>query len=161
MCLYIRSLEFDKLTRLVLRQTNLSEPLPPLYLRVLSTLDDAVSKEKEGKKKMDANKARALNTMKQKVKKTIKEYELQMKEFTADPLAFTAQYAAATQPEVLPKPKKAKKGRGDDEDGEEVDAFTTVGKGGKTYSLGVADIYKNLAAIQEARGKKVPTSLII
>lgn len=109
---------------------------------------------------MDANKARALNTMKQKVKKTIKEYELQMKEYTADPLAYHAQYAAATKPEALPKSKKAKRGRGDGEDGEEADAFTTVGKGGKTYSLGTADIYKNLAAIQEARGKKVSTFLI-
>jgi translation initiation factor 3 subunit C len=105
---------------------------------------------------MDANKARALNTVKHKVKKTIKEYEVQMKEYSADPEAFTAQYAASTQPEVLPKSKKTKKDRGDGEDGE-VDAFTTVGKGGKTYSLGAADLYKNLAAIQEARGKKVTT----
>lgn len=106
---------------------------------------------------MDATKARALNTMKQKIKKTTKEYETDLKAYTADPEAFVSTFNSTNQPEVVSKPKKVKKTKaegGEDEE-EEDDAFTTVGKGGKLYSLGSGDLYKNLAAIQEARGKKV------
>ena len=41
------------------------------------------------------------------------------------------------------------------EDADEDEDFTTVGKGGKTVQLTPESIYKNLQAIQEARGKKV------
>ena len=77
--------EFDKLARMVQRQNNVAEPVPPFYLRTLTTLDTSVStalaKEKEAKKKMNATNARALNSMKQKVKKAIKEYEKDIKEY--------------------------------------------------------------------------------
>ena len=76
--------EFDKLTRMVQRQNNVAEPVPPFYIRTLTSLDTSVSaalaKEKEAKKKMNATNARALNSMKQKVKKAIKEYEKDIKE---------------------------------------------------------------------------------
>ena len=70
---------------MVQRQQNVSEPVPPFYIRTLvnleSALNAAVSKEKEAKKKMNATNARALNTMKQKVKKVIKEYENDVKRY--------------------------------------------------------------------------------
>jgi translation initiation factor 3 subunit C len=37
----------------------------------------------------------------------------------------------------------------------DVDDFTTVGKGGKVMQITSEGIFKNLQAIQEARGKKV------
>lgn len=77
--------EFDKLTRMVQRQQNMSEPIPPFYIRTLSSLEtslnSALAKEKEAKKKMNASNARALTAMKQKVKKTAKEYEKELKQF--------------------------------------------------------------------------------
>ena len=53
--------------------------MPAFYIRTVvsleTALNNALSKEKEAKKKMNATNARALNTMKQKVKKISKEFE--------------------------------------------------------------------------------------
>jgi len=38
---------------------------------------------------------------------------------------------------------------------EELDEFTTVGKGGKVTQFTSESIFKDLQAVQEARGKKV------
>lgn len=68
---------------MVQRQQNVAEPVPPFYIRTLinleSSLNNAVAKEKESKKKMNATNARGLNGMKQKVKKVMKEYETEIK----------------------------------------------------------------------------------
>lgn len=50
--------------------------------------------------------------------------------------------------------KKAKKIDGDEEEDEE---FTTVGKGGKSIQYTPENIFKDLQAVQEARGRKVRT----
>ena len=77
-------IEFDKLTRLVDRQRNLSEKVPGFYIKTLvnleSSLNTALAKEKESKK-MNASNARALNTMKQRVRKLTKEFEAEVKLF--------------------------------------------------------------------------------
>lgn len=81
--LFVVYIEFDKLFRMVERQVNLSERIPSVFIRTLVHLDQslnaALAKEKESKKKMNATNARALNTMKQKVRKTSKEYEKEVK----------------------------------------------------------------------------------
>ncbi len=77
--------EFDKLGRLVQRQANVAERIPSFYIRTItsleSSLNSALAKEKEAKKKMNASNARALTAMKQKVKKSTKEYEKEIKQF--------------------------------------------------------------------------------
>ena len=83
---YMRCLlEYDKLTRMVLRQQNVAEPVPPFYIQTLisleASLNTAIAKEKEAKKKMNASNARALTAMKQKVRKTVKEYEKEIKQY--------------------------------------------------------------------------------
>lgn len=79
--------EFDRLIRLVQRHSNLAEPIPPLFIRMIANLETSLSatmaKEKEAKKKMNATNARALNAMKQKIKKTIKEYEKETQKYQA------------------------------------------------------------------------------
>ncbi|KAI0949502.1 hypothetical protein AcW1_009095 [Taiwanofungus camphoratus] len=154
------STEFDKLVRMVQRQQNVAEPVPPFYVRTLASLEaalnSAVAREKEAKKKMNASNARALTAMKQKVKKTAKEHEADMKRFQADPEAFEREYAATVVPETgaaAPKPKKTKKAALESED-EGEDDFTTVGKGGKAMQFTAEGIFKNLQLVQEARGKK-------
>lgn len=77
--------EFDKLVRMVQRQQNLSEPVPAFYVRTLVNLESSINntllKEKEAKKKMNASNAKALTAMKQKIKRSIKEYENDVKKY--------------------------------------------------------------------------------
>lgn len=81
------NIEFDKLLRLVQRQSSSAEPIPPFFVKTLisleSSLNAALAKEKEAKKKMNATNARALNSMKQKIRKTAKEYEQEIHEYQA------------------------------------------------------------------------------
>lgn len=69
------------------RQSNVSEPIPPFFLKMITNLEDSLSaalaKEKEAKKKMNAVQARALNSVKQKVKKCTKEYEKEVSQYQA------------------------------------------------------------------------------
>ncbi|KZT72040.1 eukaryotic translation initiation factor 3 subunit 8 [Daedalea quercina L-15889] len=152
--------EFDKLVRMVQRQQNVSEPVPPFFIRQLvnleSAMNTAVAKEKEAKKKMNAANARGLNGMRQKVKKVSKEYETEIKRFQADPDTFEREYNAIVAPEAAPGSARARRARQDEEDaeGEEDDAFTTVGKGGRAMAFTPESIFKNLQLVQEARGKK-------
>lgn len=55
----------------------------------------------------------------------------------------------------VPTAQKAKKGKKVADEEDEDEEFTTVGKGGKTIQFTTESIFKNLQAIQEARGKKV------
>ncbi|KAI0633601.1 eukaryotic translation initiation factor 3 subunit 8 [Trametes polyzona] len=149
--------EFDKLVRMVQRQQNVQEPVPPFFIRTLANLEGsltaAVAKDKESKKKMNASNARALTAMKQKVKKTSKEYESELKRFQEDPEAFEKEYQSAVAPEIAPQPAKTKKSKKADDEEEDED-FTTVGKGGKGISYAPENIFKNLQVVQENRGKK-------
>ncbi|KAF8324477.1 eukaryotic translation initiation factor 3 subunit 8 N-terminus-domain-containing protein [Cantharellus anzutake] len=134
--------EFDKLTRLVVRQMALGEPLPPVYLQVIKSIDGAFNSDKEKPAKLDAANARSLNTIRQKIRKLVKEYETQLQKYNEDPEAFASAYLAATKPKlerIAPRPVATP-------DVDADDGFTTVGKGGKAYST--------LATLNEARGKK-------
>ncbi|KAK0241914.1 eukaryotic translation initiation factor 3 subunit 8 N-terminus-domain-containing protein [Armillaria nabsnona] len=150
--------EFDKLVRMIQRQHNVSEPVPPFYIKALisleSSLNAAIAKEKESKKKMNATNAKALTAMKQKVKKGMKEYEQDISKYNADPETFERDYAALTTREAPPAAAARPAARSGDADGEIIDDFTTVGKGGKTMQFTSESIFKNLQAVQEARGKK-------
>lgn len=70
---------------MVQRQHNVSEPIPPFYVKTISSLETSVntalSKEKEAKKKMNATNAKALTAMKQKVKKALRDNEVEIKKY--------------------------------------------------------------------------------
>ena len=70
---------------MVQRQHNIAEPVPPVYIHALldleSSLTNAIAKEKEAKKKMNATNARALTAVKSRVKKAVKEYEKEIKRY--------------------------------------------------------------------------------
>ncbi|ESK92951.1 eukaryotic translation initiation factor 3 subunit 8 [Moniliophthora roreri MCA 2997] len=151
--------EFDKLVRMIQRQHNVSEPVPPFYIKTLTTLESSVAttqaKEKEAKKKMNATNAKALTATRQKVRKAMKEYEQDIAKYQADPEAFEREYTAAISKEVpapaggRPSTATEAAAAGDVEDG-----FQSVGKGGKTMQLTTEGIFKSLQVVQEARGKK-------
>ncbi|KAJ3849720.1 eukaryotic translation initiation factor 3 subunit 8 N-terminus-domain-containing protein [Lentinula lateritia] len=152
--------EFDKLARMIQRQHNVSEPIPPFYIKTLlsleSSLTSAIAKEKEAKKKMNATNAKALNSMKQKVRKAAKEYEQDIAKYQADPDTFERDYTALITRDAPPAPTVARAAIGtaavtdEDENG----GFKPVGKGGRTMLLTAEGIFKSLQAVQEARGKK-------
>ncbi|EDR11416.1 uncharacterized protein LACBIDRAFT_246874 [Laccaria bicolor S238N-H82] len=135
------------------------QPIPPFYVRTLvnleSSINNALVKEKEAKKKMNATNAKALTAMKQKIKRAIKEYETDVKKYLEDPEAFNREYAALVSREPIapaaPGSRGATATTGDDTTVEE---FTTVGKGGRGVQFTSEGIFKNLHAVQEARGKK-------
>ncbi|KAJ7594796.1 eukaryotic translation initiation factor 3 subunit 8 N-terminus-domain-containing protein [Mycena floridula] len=147
--------EFDKLVRMIQRQHNVSEPVPPFYVKTLinleNSLNNALVKEKEAKKKLTALVAKALTAMKQKIKKAMKEYEQDVAKYKSDPEAFEQEYAAIVNRDAAPQPtgRPAAVSAEDDPEG-----FTPVGKSGKMMQLTVEGIFKNLQSVQEARGKK-------
>jgi translation initiation factor 3 subunit C len=160
---------------MIQRQHNVSEPIPPFYIRTLVgleiSLNSAIAKEKEAKKKMNATNAKALTAMRQKVKKAVKEYEKEVKQYQTvwpnrhnlfllltpvqDPTAFEREYAAAVVPGA-PTATGMPPVAGSDE--EPINDFVPVGKGGKAMQFTSEGIFKNLQAVQEARGKKVGSS---
>ncbi|EKM80889.1 hypothetical protein AGABI1DRAFT_119443 [Agaricus bisporus var. burnettii JB137-S8] len=147
--------EFDKLSRMVQRQQNVSEPIPPFFIKSLLSLDTSIKNalaDKDAKKKLTATKAKALTAMKQKIKKALKEHESEVVKFQKDPDGFEREYQAAivvaapSQPSI-PSQKIANQ-QDDDEE------FSTVGKGGRVVQFTSEGVLKNLQAVQEARGKK-------
>ncbi|KAG6333562.1 hypothetical protein ID866_5524 [Astraeus odoratus] len=143
------SAEFDKLLRLVQRQGHSAEPIPPFFIKTLLRLETslyaAIAKEKEAKKKMNAMNARALNSMKQKIRKTSKEYEKEVQQYQ-NPVESTG-----TRSRKIKKPTASDSG---EEDADADDRFTTIGKGGRAMQFTADAIFKTLKIVNEARGKK-------
>ena len=137
--------------------------IPPSFLQVLVDLDENVTAklaaEKKATKKMAAGQAKAVNSIRQTLKKKVKEFELVLATYKEDPEAYAAAYTKANAaPKVVKAPKKA---AADQEDGE-VDAdFQTIGKGGKTLNLTAEGTYKTLREIFESRGKKVSHAFLL
>ncbi|GAA6004311.1 translation initiation factor eIF3 core subunit c [Rhodotorula paludigena] len=153
--------EFDKVVRLVSRMT--ADPIPVGFYRVLSNLDEMVATAQGNRKKMNATNSKALNSMKQKVKKVQREHESSLGRYRADPEAFERSLSAPAAAAAAPAPKK--KGPiavAADADGDD-DGFETVGapkgKSGAAAAQAQAQassegIYKALTAVLEARGRK-------
>ncbi|KDR75447.1 hypothetical protein GALMADRAFT_249506 [Galerina marginata CBS 339.88] len=150
--------EFDKLVRMIQRQHNLSEPVPAFYVRTLvnleSSINNTLQKEKEAKKKMNASNAKALTAMKQKIKKAVKEYETDVKKYQEDPEAFERDYLSLVSRDTSTNTTVQVQRSGSGGVTDQVDEFTTVGKGGKVMQFTSESIFKDLQAVQEARGKK-------
>lgn len=157
------SSELDKLLRFIQRHQTamLSSPIPPAghippaFLQSLTELDDAVNEtvksEKSASKKMPANKGKALNSMRQTLKKKVKEFESVIEQYKKDPEAYTEAYNAANVP---PKVQK-KVARTEAQEGDEDEAgFATVGRGGRSLNLTADGVFKTLREIFEQRGRK-------
>lgn len=132
---------------------------PKPYIRIIAELEDsmneALAKQKVTPKKMNATQFRALNAVKQKIKKTNKEYQTQIDAYREDNDVFME----SEDEEPAPAPKKSKPQQvqfsTDDPAGEDLDdAFMTVGKGGKALTYTPESIFKHLRGIMETRGKK-------
>ncbi|KAK3182435.1 Translation initiation factor 3 subunit c [Lecanicillium sp. MT-2017a] len=149
------SSEFDKLSRQVSKLPDAETP--KAYIRIIAELEDfmneSLAKQKVTPKKMNAIQAKALNAVKQKIKKTTKEYNTQIESYRADKDGFME---SSEEEEVKPsaKPKKVKlsvEAAAEDFDDE---GFATVGKGGRALQYTPESIFKHLRGIMETRGKK-------
>lgn len=81
--------DFDKLTKALIKYSNVfaNEKIPRFIIRTLTHLEDSVNQaaslSKDAKKKMNASNAKAMNSMKQKIKKYNKSYEADIESFRA------------------------------------------------------------------------------
>jgi translation initiation factor 3 subunit C len=128
---------------------------PKSYIRIVAELEEfmneSLAKQKVNPKKMNATQARALNAVKQKIKKTTKEYQTQIDSYREDKDAFME----SEEEEVKPAPK-VKKVNIEPEAAADFDdeGFATVGKGGRALQYTPESIFKHLRGIMESRGKK-------
>jgi translation initiation factor 3 subunit C len=112
-------------------------------------MNDTV-KDKVAAKKMNAANARALNAIKQKVKRNNRTYEPEIEAYRKDKDGFMVEEEVAA-----PKPKGPKAVfQNIAPEQEDDEGFATVGRGGKTLSYTPESIFKHLKVIIESRGKK-------
>lgn len=156
--------EFDRANKALQKSAGIiaQTGVPKFYIKAVAELEKAIQsaleKEKSASKKMNASNAKALNSMKQKVKKNNRLYETQIQEYEKDPENYDVEEEEVV---VAPKPsRKSKKVVSDsDEDEEEGaepvdDGFTPVGAGGKTVEFTQENLFKKLREVADARGKK-------
>ncbi|ODQ68180.1 hypothetical protein NADFUDRAFT_81217 [Nadsonia fulvescens var. elongata DSM 6958] len=148
------SSEFDKMNKLVEKANKQYSEIPSQYIKTLAGLEDfleeAVKAEKSAKK-MNASNARALNTIKQRLKKNNRDYESKITAYRADPEAYEKAALANAPISAIPT---AKRGASVETNDDLVDdqGFAVVGKAGKAVEE--VDVFKTLATIIESRGKK-------
>uniref|UniRef100_A0A674P2U5 Eukaryotic translation initiation factor 3 subunit C n=1 Tax=Takifugu rubripes TaxID=31033 RepID=A0A674P2U5_TAKRU len=87
--------EFEQLCRAFLKSKNIvdKEGIPPFYIRLLADLEDYLNQlweDKEGKKKMNKNNAKALSTLRQKIRKYNRDYENEIASYKEVRFSFTA-----------------------------------------------------------------------
>ncbi|KAF9290878.1 Translation initiation factor 3 subunit c [Mortierella alpina] len=157
--------EFDRANKALQKSAGIiaQTGVPKFYIKAVAELEKAIQsaleKEKSASKKMNASNAKALNSMKQKVKKNNRLYETQIQEYEKDPENYDVE-----EEEVVVAPKKGEKkpkkivsdSEEDEEDGAEPvdDGFTPVGAGGKTVEFTQENLFKKLREVADARGKK-------
>jgi translation initiation factor 3 subunit C len=149
-------LEYDKLNRQVAKLQTTTKA-PKIYIQCAAELEDfmneTLAKQKVTPKKMNALNARGLNAVKQKIRKTNKEYQTQIDAFREDKGGFML---SDSEDEVVVKPKKQARFV-DDQDDQDIDGdvgFEVVGPGGRTVQYTPESIFKHLRGIVETRGKK-------
>ncbi|WWC93074.1 eukaryotic translation initiation factor 3 subunit C [Kwoniella dendrophila CBS 6074] len=166
----LASTELDKVFRFIQRHqvtvvaTTVSAAghIPPRFLEILVSLEKDVNEtilsEKSAKKKMAPAKAKALNGLKQTLKKKQKEFENVLKSYIEDSEAYTKAYEQANAIQAPKKqPKKVQVADGDagaEGAEDQNEDFMTIGKGGKALNLTPEGVFKTLREIFEQRGRK-------
>lgn len=142
--------EFDKLNKAMERFTKQRHGLPPkVYVSCIVELEEFLNtclEDKAAIKKMNASNSRAFNTVKQRVRKNNKEYEVAIARLQS------GEEEEEEEEEVVEKTK----GKSRDEPvltTVATEEFTTVGKAGKAL-VSPTDMFKTLKTVLESRGKK-------
>ncbi|KAH3685191.1 hypothetical protein WICPIJ_003852 [Wickerhamomyces pijperi] len=132
--------EFDKLNRLLVRAGQQNVPIPNMFIKSLVALDETVTNFNSDpeRKKLNASMSKAFNTVRQRVKKSVREQEKLVEAYAENPEAFEkddASYSAQSSAAVLEQ--------------EETEAPIKPGKSAHT-----AGIFRVLRSVIESRGKK-------
>ncbi|QDS75337.1 hypothetical protein FKW77_002033 [Venturia effusa] len=153
-------IEFDKMVRLVPTVSKTMDgKTPKIFIKELADLETAVveayEKQKVTPKKMNALNSKALNAVRQKVRKLTREpeYSKDIESYRADEDEFMKETIVVVQKE----PKKTKSSSGvpiGEPVTEDLDGFEIVGPGGKTLVYTPESILKHLRSIAESRGRK-------
>lgn len=110
-------------------------------------MNETLSKEKTATKKMNATNARALNSIKQRLKRNNRQYEQDIELYRADREGYLLEPELDEEPVAKSVPiNRLEMSTTDNNDG-----FSTVIRGGR---LTAESIFKHLKVIIEARGKK-------
>uniref|UniRef100_G3NXT2 Eukaryotic translation initiation factor 3 subunit C n=1 Tax=Gasterosteus aculeatus aculeatus TaxID=481459 RepID=G3NXT2_GASAC len=159
--------EFEQLCRAFLKSKTIvdKEGVPSFYIRLLADLEDYLNQvweDKEGKKKMNKHNAKALSTLRQKIRKYNRDYETEI----------TSYKEGEKSTEKIGKKKKKEKKElreeefEEEEGGEGVEGGWEKVKGGapmvkekpkmfaKGTEINVPVVVKKLNEILQARGKK-------
>lgn len=158
--------QLDKLLRFIQRhQTSmLASPIPPAghippaFLKAITELNESIDEtlkaEKGAAKKMPSNKSKAVNQMRQTLKKKTKEFETQLKQYAADPEAYADAYTKANVPVKAPRAPVAQVAADGTATPASEDGFTTIGRGGRQVALSADSLLKTLREIFDQRGRK-------
>lgn len=117
-------------------------------------MNETIAKQKVSTKKMNKLNAQGLNAVKQKIKKTNKEYQPQIEEYREDKDVYLFDSEPEEEPAAKPKAAKISGALTSAADEMDDEGFATVGKGGKTLQFTPESIFKHLRTIMESRGKK-------
>ncbi|OLY83522.1 Eukaryotic translation initiation factor 3 subunit C [Smittium mucronatum] len=102
--------EFEKLTKLgpKLKRSDMHNKLPVFFTRSLVEIDTNLLrfKDKSASKKLNADVARSLNTVRQRIKKVLKDYEAEVKEFRQNPILSDEEIEEEIVAEIIPKVEK-------------------------------------------------------
>ncbi|KAG0051029.1 Translation initiation factor 3 subunit c [Gryganskiella cystojenkinii] len=159
----LQSIEFDRANKAIQKAAGIiaQAGVPKFYISAVAELEKAIQaaldKEKSASKKMNASNAKALNSMKQKVKKNNRLYEKEIQEYEKDPENYDVEeeiVEVKTTGGRKPKKVVVSESEDEDEDEEADDGFTPVGAGGKTVEFTQDNLFKKLREVADARGKK-------
>ncbi|KAI8906091.1 eukaryotic translation initiation factor 3 subunit 8 N-terminus-domain-containing protein [Powellomyces hirtus] len=152
--------EFEKLNKAYSKAGTIiqREGIPRFYIRTIIQLEDFMKESlsnKDAIKKMNASSSRALNAMKQKLRKHNKQYEADIEKFKAVRVSGDEESESDFEQKKSSKEKKRlAKAAAAEATGEAADEFQVVGKGGKVFEVKPENLFKKLQEIIEARGKK-------
>ncbi|KAK3808678.1 MAG: eukaryotic translation initiation factor 3 subunit 8 N-terminus-domain-containing protein [Benniella sp.] len=154
--------EFERANKAIQKAAGIISQtgVPKFYIKAVAELEKAtqaaLEKEKTASKKMNASNAKALSSMKSKVKKNNRLYEKEIQEYEKDPEGYIVEEEEVIEKTKVKKAPRAKPASDEEgEDGELVDdGFTPVSAGGKTIELNQDNLFKKLKEVIDARGKK-------
>lgn len=119
--------EFEQLCRAFVKSKNIvdKEGVPKFYIRLLADLEDYLNQlweDKEGKKKMNKNNAKALSTLRQKIRKYNRDYETEIANYKENP------DQSAEEEEEKDEAESGSSSESDDEGAEEATAKSFLKK---------------------------------